>query len=186
MSGRSAAALRRSAPAPPAETDGLDAVRTALSDRARADATQATSAARDRAEAVIAAAREQAGAIGERARAEGAAAAERLLAAERARARRAARQRVLAARSRALDDLRDACLRAAEGLSQETGYPALTDRLVAVGRARLGDDAVVEVDGPEGAGVVARAGNRRVDLRLTELATRAVAHLGPRLEELWR
>ena len=56
--------------------------------------------------------------------------------------------------------------------------------VVADARAEGERDAAVVREHPDG-GVVAEAPGRRLDLRLTTLADRAVDTLGPQLEALW-
>jgi len=170
----------------PGTGDGLAPVRDALLAAADAEAGQVLATAEAAAREMRDAADRQAVAIGAQARADGEAAAEQVLVTERARDRREAHHLALQARRRAWEELRRQAHAAVEALATEPGYPELTARLADIARAKLGDADQIIVDGPDGPGVVARAGRRRVDLRLTVLADRALARLGPRVEELWR
>lgn len=185
MTRRPAAAVLRGPPASKTG-DGLAPVRDALLAAARSEAAEVSARAGQAAAETRAAARRQAAAVLDRARAEGEAAADQALAAERIRARREAHRVSLAARRRAWEQLRSQCRAAAAALAADPGYPQLSALLVEAARSRLGDGATFVVDGPEGPGVVARDAGRRVDLRLEVLADRALAHLGSRVEDLWR
>lgn len=169
-----------------AHDDGLGAVRQALLDAARGEAARVVAAARAAADDTRARARDRADETLRRARCDGEAAAQQMLAVERARDRRDAQRITLAARRRAWEELRQRAGAAAEQLATAPDYPDRVARLADTARTRLGDAAVITVDGPEGPGVVAEAGNRRIDMRLRVLADRSVAELGTRVEELWR
>ncbi|HET6966106.1 MAG TPA: hypothetical protein VFH58_15125 [Acidimicrobiales bacterium] len=164
----------------------LDPVREALLGAARADADRILARAGAEAEETRRAAAAEAEAVVSRARAAGQAAADQVAAAVRARARRRAHQLVLAAREAAFQELRSEGRSAAEALARAPGYRELVASLTTTARDRLGPDARVVVDGPEGPGVVAEAGRRRVDLRLAVLADRALESLASDVEELWR
>ncbi len=103
----------------------------------------------------------------------------------RAQGQRVLRERELTARRDVYDRARVEAVEAVAALRAAEGYPSLLERLTAAARARLGEDAVVEVD-PERGGVIARAGVRLVDLTLPALADRCLEGMGVRLRELWR
>jgi vacuolar-type H+-ATPase subunit E/Vma4 len=163
---------------------GLDPVREALLAQTRAEAEGLVSQARARAAAQVAQAEEEAGALIARARAEGEAAAELQAAAELADARRRARTLVLEAKRDVYEDLRREAQAAAQRLRGEPGYEELVGRLAILVRERLGPDFEVELD-PPGGGIVARAGNRRLDCSLPALVERCLAQHAVELERLW-
>jgi F0F1-type ATP synthase membrane subunit b/b' len=152
--------------------DALKPVRAELLRRAREEAAQRVREATAAAEQSVRQAEEEAARILAEARAEGAADAAAAAAAQQARSRRTARAAVLAARS-------ELVRRSADALRGEP-----VDRLVALATALLGEP--VQVTSAEGGGVVATAGDRRVDLSLDALAERATRLLGPDVEGLWR
>jgi len=170
-------------PLPPEAIAALDPVRTALLTRATADGDAMVATADSDATAAVTAARAEAAAVVADARAEGERDAAVVRSAEQARARRQARGIVLAEQRAAYDELRRRSRVAARRLRTEPGYAALLGRLTALARGELGPEAVVR-EHPDG-GVVAEAPGRRLDLRLTTLADRAVDTLGPQLEALW-
>ncbi|HET6795064.1 MAG TPA: hypothetical protein VFH45_11505 [Acidimicrobiales bacterium] len=170
----------------PVVGDPLDPVRCALLSAARDEARLTVAAARLAAAEATADARDRARSVIERATAEGAAAADDVLVGVRARDRRLAHRLSLEAQRQVWEELRRRAISAVEGLVDEPDYPRLAARLVATARARLDEAAEVSIDGPEGPGVVAQSGNRRIDLRLDRLADRALARLGPRVQEMWR
>jgi vacuolar-type H+-ATPase subunit E/Vma4 len=148
---------------------------------ARAELDEATI----QADETVRRAQHEAEALVTRTRLEGAHAGELAAAAERAQARRHARRLVLEARRTVYDEFRSRALDAVLELRQLDGYPALLERLAERARAQLGEDAILEIDPPEG-GVRAQAGTRRVDYSLPALAERCIAGLGEELAELWR
>ncbi len=156
--------------------DALEPVRAELLRRAREEAAQRVREATATAEQSVRQAEEEAARILAEARAEGAADAAAAAAAQQARSRRTARAAVLAARSEAYGEL---VRRSADALRGEP-----VDRLVALATALLGEP--VQVTSAAGGGVVATAGDRRVDLSLDALAERATRLLGPDVEGLWR
>jgi hypothetical protein len=169
-----------STPAPSGATnsliDALEPVRAELLRQARDEAAQRVREAAAAAEESVRQAEAEAARILAEARAEGAADAAAAAAAQQARSRRTARAAVLAARSEAYDEL---VRRSADALRDEP-----VERLVALAAALLGEPA--RVVPAEGGGVVATAGDRRVDLSLRALAERATQLLGPDAEGLWR
>jgi len=156
--------------------DALAAVRAELLRRAGEEVAQRVREATAAAEESVRQAEEEAARILAEARAEGAADASSAAAAQEARSWRTARAAVLAARSAAYDEL---VQRSADALRGEP-----VDRLVALGTALLGEP--VQVTSAEGGGVVATAGDRRVDLSLNALAEQATRLLGADVEGLWR
>jgi vacuolar-type H+-ATPase subunit E/Vma4 len=163
----------------------VDAARAALLADAQADAQELLARADQEAAEQLAHAREQAASLLDTARADGAREATDRLVRERAGTRREARQRVLAARKAALDEL---CVRARDAvraLADEDDYPELIERLRLLATAQLGSDAAITVDPDGEPGVVASDGRRRVDYRLVTLADRAIEALGPEAGTLW-
>ncbi len=120
------------------------------------------------------------------ARAEGRRQADRAADRELLSARRRATELLAGQRSRALQDLEDACLDAAAAFHRSDRYPAFEERLVGAAVEALGRDARIERDPGGVGGVVATAGSRRLDLTLPALVHAAVGGLGPEVEELWR
>lgn len=80
-----------------------------------------------------------------------------------------------------IEDVRDA----ARAMRQDPRYAALVDRLEMLATAQLGSTAVIERDPDTAGGVVAVAGNRRVDYTLTALADRALDTLADEVAQLW-
>ena len=72
-----------------------------------------------------------------------------------------------------------------QGLRTDPRYGALLNRLEMLARSQLGDDAVIERDPQLDGGIIAQAGSRRVDYRLTALADRALDILADDVAELW-
>lgn len=163
---------------------GLDAIREALLAEAADEAEHVVEQAEDWAAAQVASAEEQARAFIGTARAEGERAAAREAAAEIAHARRRARSLVLEAQRAVYDDVRREAQAAAQELRSRPDYPDLVARLAAHAREQLGPDAEVELDPPAG-GVVARAGNRLLDLTLPVLVDRCLARHASEVESLW-
>ena len=161
----------------------LAPVRTALLDRARADADAALEQADAAAAAVLAAARAQAEALLHEARAEGRRDAADVRVREAARARREARTTVLRAQQAVYTDLRHRAGTAVRQLRADPCYPALLDRLRGQALAELGPDAKLS-EASEG-GLVAEVPGRRPDLTLAALAERAVDDLGVQVAALW-
>lgn len=163
----------------------LDAVRAALLADARADADAILALAdRDVGERARLA-QHDADTLLEVARAEGERTAAERLARQRGAAHREAREIVLRAQRRALDQLRERARGAVRELGRAEDSAALIDRLRALALAQLGPDAVIEtgVDGEPG--LVATDGRRRVDYRLATLADRAVDELGADVATAW-
>lgn len=169
-----------------ASPDPLSPVRQALRAAAAAEAEEMVATAEAAAGSALDRARQQAAAVLAESESRGATAALILACARRAKARRQAHQVVLEARQAAFEELRERGRAAAAALADEPDYPELVAGLVRAARDALGPSARVAVDGPHGAGVTAEADRRRIDLRLSVLADRALATLGPRLQELWR
>ena len=103
----------------------------------------------------------------------------------RARARRQGRSLVLAARRDVYDRLRSEAHTAALALRGSPPYERMVARLAESARARLGEEAIVEIDPSGEGGVRARGGHRRLDYSLPVLVERSLESLGPRLEALW-
>jgi vacuolar-type H+-ATPase subunit E/Vma4 len=163
---------------------GLDAVREALIAEATADAEQLIEQADDWAAAQVALAEATAEAFVDRARAEGEAAAAREAASELAHARRRARALVLRAQRTVYDEARQEARDGVQRLRTEPLYRDLLARLATYARERLGPEADLQLDPPEG-GVVAHLGNRRLDLTLPTLVDRCLGRHACELERLW-
>jgi vacuolar-type H+-ATPase subunit E/Vma4 len=163
----------------------LDGARAALIADARADAELLLAEADRDAHERLARADEEAAALMEAANTEGTRQAAERGARQRAGARRDARQIVLTAQRRALDELRERARTAARELAHDERYPELLDRLRTLAAAQLGPDAEIAVDPDGEPGVVGNGGHRRVDCRLVTLADRAVDGLGSEVATLW-
>ncbi len=163
----------------------LDSVRAALIADARADAELLLAEADRDAEERLSEAGEEAAAMIEAAQREGARDAAERLARQRAATRREAREIVLTAKRRALDELRERAHTAVRELVDEDGYPALLDRLRMLAAAQLGPDACIRVDPDGEPGVIASGAHRRVDYRLVTLVDRAIDKLGEDVVMLW-
>ncbi len=161
----------------------VEPVRAALLRAARQDADAVLAGAREQAAAVLDGARGRAEAILAEARRQGAADGAAAGAADLLRARRAARATALAARAEAYRELRRAVAARLEDLRGSPEYPRLRELLAERARRLLG--AEVPVGEPPDGGVLAVAGDRRVDLGLTALADRALERAGARVEALW-
>ncbi len=164
-------------------TQVLEPVRQGLLDDAKAEADRIVSAATRDAEEVFATATAEADAAVDRAshRAEVSAQthADQVL----ARVRNDGQRLVLSAQEGLRQQLIDEVHTAARGLVEHPRYPALLDHLESQARGQLGDDVLIDRD-PEG-GLVAVAGSRRVDYRLSALASRALEALADEVAELW-
>lgn len=163
--------------------EALEPVRTALLDRARADADATGRRAAAEAATALGQARARAAEIVAAARADGRRDAETVRARDASRADREARETVLRAQREAYDRLRRDALSRVCALRDDPGYPALLDRLRDRAAAALGNGAVVH-EHPDG-GIVAEAAGRRLDLSLPALADRAVDDLGAEVTRLW-
>jgi vacuolar-type H+-ATPase subunit E/Vma4 len=75
------------------------------------------------------------------------------------------------------------CGAGATALAETAEYEALRARLADRAREQLGPQALL-VESPDG-GIVASAGNERVDLSLPALADRALERSGPEVAALW-
>jgi vacuolar-type H+-ATPase subunit E/Vma4 len=167
-------------------TDPLAPVLGELARRASHRIDEARHEGADRADRARADAQRQVEEREQQARAAGRQAADEELARDLLVARRAAIRSVQAARRRAFDDLRIACLDAVGELRGSPRYEALEERLVETCRRALGEDCTIERDPDGRGGVRAVQGTRRIDLTLPVLVDRAIDDLGPAVEELWR
>jgi hypothetical protein len=165
----------------------VERLRATLLAEAEAEAGATLAAGERRAQEERERARSDAARLLEGARVEGEAAGDLEFARDLALARSGARRLVLEARQAVYEELRGRVLADALALrADRTAYGSLLDRLEAVARRTLGDDAEIERD-PEGVGGVrGRVGARSVDLTLPTLLDDCVARLGARVEELWR
>jgi len=102
------------------------------------------------------------------------------------RARSDAGRVVLRARRDVYDELCARVPAAALELRHDPTYGRLLERLQAIARAQLGEDATLDVDPPGVGGVRGFSGSRHIDLTLPALAERSLVSLGPELELLWR
>lgn len=151
--------------------------------RAAADADAIVATARADARAAVTDAQEQAAAITERARTAGVARAATHRAAEQRRLRREQRAALLAAQRDVYDQWRRQGAAAVLRLSAEPDWQHLRDLLRAKAIQLLGPEAEIVAD-PAG-GFVARYGGRRLDLRLSTVAARALDTVEPELTGLW-
>jgi len=162
----------------------LDPVRAALLAQAQVEAERIVDQADERAAAQVLQAEKQKAALVGRARAEGEAAADLEAVSELTRARRQSRTLVLEAQRAIYDELRRDALAAAQRLRSQPRYDELLERLEAAVRDKLGPDAVLELDPPDG-GVIGHVGNRRVEYTLPVLVERCLAQHGEAVEQLW-
>jgi hypothetical protein len=160
-------------------TAALAPLREVLLRAARVEVARIVSNADASAHSAIATAEDQARDCRNAARQAGIADAADAIARDRARSRRAARTAELHADREVYQGLRTEVRMAAERIAAGDKYPALRATLVAAARRQLGSDAET-VDIAEG-GIVATAGNRRVDLSLALLADRAADAVAGRL-----
>jgi vacuolar-type H+-ATPase subunit E/Vma4 len=151
--------------------------------RAGADAQRVIDHAHDEASRIVEEARDTAGQVVQTARAAGQAAAAALIADEAAAFQRAMRRDVLAAQDDVYQQWRRGAAHAVLGLRDEPEYPRWRDTLARSAPAILGADARV-VDDPAG-GIIAQAGNRRIDLSLSAIAARALDRIAPEADGLW-
>lgn len=158
----------------------LEPVRAALLRRATTEAERECAEAQRQANAALAEARARARSILDDAEARGRADAETLLHFERTRARQAAREVVLHAQREVYEELRR---RVVDEVTRLRADPGLRQRLAARVRAVLGAEAEV-IDAPDG-GVIGQAAQRRLDLSLQTVASRAVEELGAEVRQLW-
>ncbi len=161
----------------------LQPARRHLLECARADAEREIAEAQQEAESVLAAARAQAAQLAETARAAGRDAAEAVSAQRRAALQRELRGAVLAARR---DMYQRWCRRSTEAvlrLRDDPAYPHWAAALRAAAQATLGADAQLR-EHPTG-GVVAEAGQRRIDLSLAGVAARLLDDTTAQLDEPW-
>jgi len=169
----------------PAMQTALAPVAAALLASARERAERIRVAGRHQAEDVLAQARAEAEGILAQARADGEAAAARVAASTLAATRREARETVLAARRRAYEAVRRTTLAELVRRRESPAASALIARLTTMARTRLGADATVEALVGDQLGVVAFAGNRRIELTADALVDRELAAFAARLEGLW-
>ncbi|MEU4293130.1 V-type ATP synthase subunit E family protein [Kribbella sp. NPDC026596] len=161
----------------------LEPVRTALRAAARADAAEVLRNARQRKDELLADARRTAEEMLATARADGEAEATAVVNARLAQSRRDGRRSMLTAQRDLYEELRWRCRAEAAALAESPGYEELRRHLAERALAQLGSDATVadSVDG----GVLASAGDRRLDLTLPTLAERALERSGAEVAELW-
>jgi hypothetical protein len=100
-----------------------------------------------------------------------------------ARVRRQAAEVVLSQREAIRQSLLTRVEQAATALHGERRYPELHSRLVARGRALLGQDAAI-TEIPEG-GILVETGSRRLDLSLPTLAMSTLEKMGTEVSSLW-
>ena len=161
----------------------LQPVRRRLLECARAEGEREMAEAKQDAQRVLAAARDQAAQLAETARAAGRAAAETVGAQRRAALQRELRGAVLAARC---DVYQRWCRRSTEAvlrLRDDPAYPQWAATLRAAAQATLGADAQLR-EHPTG-GVVAEAGQRRIDLSLAGIAARVLDDTTAQPDEPW-
>lgn len=134
-----------------AQQAALEPLRAALLARAQSQADRLRAAGEEEGRRAVDAAQQQADSVLARARAHGQADAAELRATEHARARRAARAVVLQAQRAAYDEL---CRQAGQAVGRLLADPGHHDRLTALVRGRIGDEAVIR-EGP-GGGILAQ------------------------------
>lgn len=156
-------------------------VRAALLARAQAEADRVHAEADTQAAEALAEAQQKATAIRAEARAAGEADAKATLAIDRARTQRRGRATILQARHAAYVRFQAQTRLAVTALCATPQYPELREALAQAAHGALGPSA--DIEEADGGGIVARAGNRRVDLSLRQLADRAVEALASELDE---
>jgi vacuolar-type H+-ATPase subunit E/Vma4 len=161
----------------------LQPVRLRLLECARADAEREIAEAQQGAQHVLAAARDQAAQLAETARAAGRAAAETVSAQRRAALQRELRGSVLAARCDIYQQWYRRGTEAVLRLRNDSAYPHWAAALRAAAQATLGADTQLS-EHPTG-GVVAEAGQRRIDLSLAGIAARVLDDTTAQLDEPW-
>ena len=162
----------------------LEPLRSALIADARKEADAILEDARLRAQQIAQRTDAECKAIELRAREEGVRAGTVEAARRRAEIVREQRRRVLRARCEAHDRIRGEAIEAVLELRRETGYRAFEERLEAIARRTLGEDALVERD-PEGTGGVrATHGSRSIDLSLPRLADVCFAAMNDEIAEV--
>lgn len=161
----------------------LEPVRAELLRRAVAHAERVIAEAEKEAAFILEQAHDTARALTEEARAAGESAAAAVVAAQGAAQRRELRREVLTARDEAYQQWRRLGMQAVLRLRDEPGHARRQDNLRKTAYAVLGSDADV-VDHPDG-GVVAVAGQRRLDLSLAAIAEHTLDHVVPEVNGLW-
>jgi vacuolar-type H+-ATPase subunit E/Vma4 len=164
----------------------LEPLREALLDQAEAEAGHRRAEVEAEREQRLSAARAEAGSLVEQGRRDGRRAASQEGARRHGAAHRRAREARLEACGSLFEELRRRVRDEALGLRSDPSYPALLQRLAEAARSQLGPGAEIEVDCPDGGGVLARSGSRSVDYTLPALADRALEELDGEVERLWR
>ncbi len=175
-------AVRRAVDAP-ALRQQLEPVRAALREDADRRAAQVLDRAQREAAATVAAAWADSEQVVARAAERAKATTQARREQARAAARRAVHHQVLETEAAVRQAVVGAAVAGTAGMTRDPRYPQLLDRLEQVATDQLGADAVVVRDPPDGPGVVATAGARRVDYRLATLAQRALEAHGDALVE---
>jgi colicin import membrane protein len=165
--------------------ESLRPVEEALVERARREAAQMVDAGETDARRAVNEARAEADRVLAQARAEGEAAAARAASADRLVARAEARALILGARSRAFESLRSGAIRELEESGETPQVRSLTDRMAALARGLVGEQAVVRRSGPSGLDVIAEANGRRAVVRLEALVDHELRAMGDDVEGLW-
>jgi hypothetical protein len=160
--------------------DPLAPLRTALIDRARAEAARILSSAEAEERQAMAAARDEASALMARARADGEAEAAALRAADAAGTRQQARGLVLSAEREAYDALRQQARLAVRDLLNGPGRRA---RLALLLRRRLGDTTTVR-ELPDGGLVAETDDGRSIDASVGALVDSVLRQ--SEVEQLWQ
>jgi vacuolar-type H+-ATPase subunit H len=175
---------RRGASSGTALRPALEPVRRALLEDAAADASRLLDDARTAADERVSTARERADQTVEAARRRARTTAEARAAHAVGAARREAHAVLLRAEDEVWAELVERLHRAVRTMPADPRYPALLDRLADLARGQLGDAADVRRD-PDGGGVLATAGGRSVDYRLTALADRALDSIADEMAVPW-
>lgn len=163
----------------------LEPVRDALLRDASVEADRIVSAASDAAREVVASATAEADAEVDRVRHSAKLAAQAHTELTLAQLRNDAHRVVLQAQEQLRHQLIDSVHASARLVRHDPRYPKLLDHLEAMARRQLGTDALIERDPETDGGVLAEAGSRRADYRLTPLADRALDALADEVAELW-
>jgi len=157
--------------------DEMRALDEALRAAVASENETALRAVRAAAEALLVQARRESQDLIEGARREAASRAEAETARERAALRRESARTVLDAKRTIVDDVAKQVHRAVLALRDADDYERLLDGLEARARSRLGPQAIIVRDPPDGGGVMARRDGCRLDYTLPALARLASADL---------
>jgi vacuolar-type H+-ATPase subunit E/Vma4 len=102
-----------------------------------------------------------------------------------ARARNDAHTNILRTQEELRRELADRVHAAVDEVRDDPRYPALLDQLEVMVDSQLGSAAIIERDPDAHGGIIAVAGDRRVDYTLRALADRALDAIADEVAQLW-